>query len=533
MNQQNEQKWRPSLAMIVAGVLVIVLSLPAASLVLFRFYDNQLVRETETELIAQGAALAAVFALFVTEEEVSREQLGARVPKPSAEPMMDNLAPQTAELDLAAETILPPRPDAVTGSYRSVPAYRKIATRLTKIIKDTQRKTLAGFRILDPMGTVIAGREEIGLSLAHVAEIETALNGGYQSVVRQRISDKPLPSIASVSRGTGIRIFVAMPVIVQDRVAGVIYLSRTPSNVLKQLYQQRWKVLAALGFVLLATFAIAWIFVRTIKVPLTALQARSKLIGQGNRDALAPLEQHGSREIAELSGSMLKMAGKLFDRGDYINTFATHVSHELKSPLTAIKGAAELLQDEGDAMSTKQRQRFSENIIDAANRLSVLLDRLRQLAKADNPLRHGSIEVGELIDKLAQAHSEISIGFSGDGRSRIAMAEENAMIVFSNLVENAINHQASTVDIALTRKGDVAFIVVGDNGNGISAANAEKIFELFFTTRREENGTGMGLGIIRAMLHAHGGTIRLVKSESPGAAFEVAIALAPNVTKGI
>ena len=121
-----------------------------------------------------------------------------------------------------------------------------------------------------------------------------------------------------------------MPVIVESQVAGVIYLSRTPSNILKELYQQRWKVLLAAIFILLTTFAIAFIFVRIIKKPIENLQLRTEQIGLGDRDVLLPLEKHGSREIAKLSEAMLLTSQKLFDRTDYINTFASHVSHELK-----------------------------------------------------------------------------------------------------------------------------------------------------------------------------------------------------------
>ncbi|TIP68863.1 MAG: two-component sensor histidine kinase, partial [Mesorhizobium sp.] len=88
---------------------------------------------------------------------------------------------------------------------------------------ETQKTTLAGFRLLDAKGVVIAGREEVGLSLGAVAEVRAALAGRYASVLRQRISDEPPPSLYSVSRGTRVRVFVAMPVAVDGKVAGVVY----------------------------------------------------------------------------------------------------------------------------------------------------------------------------------------------------------------------------------------------------------------------------------------------------------------------
>ena len=103
----------------------------------------------------------------------------------------------------------------------------------------TQKVTLAGFRILDPHGTVIAGRRETGMSLAHIEEVAAALQGRYRGALRVRISGQPPPPIYSISRGTGLRVFSAMPVIVDNHVAGVIYASRTPSNIFRHLYEER------------------------------------------------------------------------------------------------------------------------------------------------------------------------------------------------------------------------------------------------------------------------------------------------------
>jgi hypothetical protein len=107
------------------------------------------------------------------------------------------------------------------------------------IMRDTQHIMLSGIRLLDYQGIVVAGREEMGLSFAQVPEVRQALQGHYASVIRQRISDEPPPPLYSISRGSNIRVFVALPIIETVPVAamqpwrreylqGVVYLSRTP-----------------------------------------------------------------------------------------------------------------------------------------------------------------------------------------------------------------------------------------------------------------------------------------------------------------
>ena len=105
-------------------------------------------------------------------------------------------------------------------------------------------------------------------------------------MLRVRISKHDQPSLYSMSRGTGMRVFIAMPVIVRDQVAGVVYASRTPSNVFKYLYEQRSRVILAMLSMIVPTLLIGFLFHRTITGPMRELVERTNLVGKGDRDAL-------------------------------------------------------------------------------------------------------------------------------------------------------------------------------------------------------------------------------------------------------
>ncbi|AZO01275.1 HAMP domain-containing histidine kinase [Mesorhizobium sp. M9A.F.Ca.ET.002.03.1.2] len=494
-----------------------VMALPLVGLFFFRLYENQLIRQTEAELIAQGAALAAIYSQEVRDAGIATEKLGVPVPADRDNPDSP-YRPIEPSLDLASDTVLPTRPAAAAAAID--PAFAAIGARLSGILADTQKTTLAGFRLLDPRGVVIAGREEVGLSLGAVGEVREALAGRFASALRLRISDEPPPPLYSVSRGTKVRVFVAMPVAVDSKVAGVVYLSRTPNNIVKHLYGERGKVVLAAIAILGGTLLIALVFLRTVSRPIYALMERTKRIAAGDREAIRPLDHHGTREMAALSNAFLDMAEKLHARSDSIQTFATHVSHELKSPLTAIQGAAELLRDSGSGMDEAERRRFSNNIVTDAGRLNLLVRRLLDLARAENLAPSGeSTSFGAAL-ALLPADDRLAVRVEAGGDVSLRMSAENAAIVLANLIDNSARHGATLVSITTASADGKASILMSDNGAGISPSNRARIFEPFFTTRRDSGGTGMGLGIVLALLKAHDGTIRLVDSDS-GTRFEI------------
>jgi signal transduction histidine kinase len=525
-----KRKWRPGIGLIIVSILLTVMALPLVGLFFFRIYENQLVRQTEAELIAEAAAIGAAYARDLRDAGMPPERLGSVVAgnggRASSDPPLPGRAPPAdwpyrpiePQLDLATDYILGPRPDGEPEAPD--PVFTAIGARLAQVITDTQTTTLAGFRLLDPRGVVIAGGDDAGRSFAHVEEVQAALAGRYASVLRQRVAARPVPPVYSVSRGTGVRVFVALPVVIGDRVAGVVYASRTPNNIVKHLYGERGKVLAAALSMLGVALVIAYVAVRTISRPMLALIERTQRIAAGDSGAIAPLKRHGTREMAELSAAFIDMARRLQARSETIRTFASHVSHELKSPLTAIHGAAELLRDTDAEMTAEQRHRFLDNIIGDADRLTRLVRRLLELARAEAPpLSGGTANLAEAL-QLLPSDGRIAVTLDGGAELRFRMSAENAAIALANFVDNSARHGARRCALSAEAQGNTIRIAAADDGEGISPNNRQRIFEPFFTTRRESGGTGLGLGIVAALVKAHDGSVRLAESAS-GARFEI------------
>ncbi|MEM8597926.1 MAG: ATP-binding protein, partial [Pseudomonadota bacterium] len=514
------------------------------------------------------AALRAVAPMSARSEEagvaadLALGMAAEMAPAPAAPPPPLELGPddpryrpQAPQLDLFRAPTLSARPDGRAVGPAD-PFAERAGTALTPVMARAQETTLAGMRLLDPGGVVVGGQAEIGLSFAHVDEVAAALSGTYAARLRYRLLEGAPPELASISRGTGVRVFVAFPVEREGRVWGVVYLSRTPKSILKHLYGEREKVVLAAGLVLGLAAGLAMLTSRTISRPVEALLGRMRAVMAGDGAAMAPLARPGTREIAELSAGISRMAAALAERADTVRAFARHVSHEFKTPLAGIRGASEILEDHDATLTPAERQRFIGNIARDAARLEALLARLLDLARAEHAAPPpGVLALGPALEAAAARAGErarvalasprrrdetggvatvegraergrpdgpfaVSVDVSPGLDARIT--SEALGILVDNLARNAAEHGARRLRViarpAPGGRGEGARIrlVFADDGRGISPANRARIFEQFFTTRRPEGGTGLGLSIVRTLLASQGGTIALADSEPGG-----------------
>ena len=257
------------------------------------------------------------------------------------------------------------------------------------------------------------------------------------------------------------------------------------------------------------TAVLWWLLLRLLLRPITAGYAAS--VRATPDEPAAPPAHFGTRELSRMGVSVIDMAATLQDREATIRSYTDHVTHELKTPVTAISAATELLEDSED-LSAEDR-RLVTQIRSAGAQIEGQLEALRHVMRAREASYRGTCTLADLADDLRRDHRRLT--------TPLPLACKGLGIVLQHLLANAREMGADTVTLA-ARDGT---LTVTDNGPGISSGNLPHIFEPFYTTRRDAGGTGMGLAIVSSLLAAHGARIEAL-SQTPSARFVIRFAAA-------
>jgi two-component system, OmpR family, sensor histidine kinase ChvG len=494
---------------ILFATLLFVAALPGFGAVFLRVYENTLVQQTEAELIAQASVLSAA--------------CRAAWPEPFVEGPNGPLKPLRPTIDLSEMPILAEQPDARPAPAAADSRAAAAAAALRPIVAETARATLASIRLMDANGRVVLGRGDLGRSYAHLPEVAAAMAGETRTVLRRRAAYEPRYGLEFLSRAAALRVHYVRPVEAGGRVIGVLMLSRSPRGLFLGIYQDRGKIALGAGLILLILLILAGLLSRGIARPIEALGEATENVARGKVVVPEP-PPTAAVEIRSLYRNFAAMAERIERRSRYLKDFAAAVSHELKTPIAGIKGALELLA-EHPGMAEAERRRFLANAGADADRLSHLLRRLLELARADMavaPEDSATALAGPVL-KVADAHRSPDFAVEVTaGELIVAAPAELIEAVLETLVENSRQAGAARVAISAQASDGGVALKVADDGPGIPEADRERIFEPFHTGRRAEGGSGLGLSIARSLLAACGGSIVSVPAEK-GAAFELVL----------
>ncbi|MBQ7655525.1 MAG: HAMP domain-containing protein [Clostridia bacterium] len=316
----------------------------------------------------------------------------------------------------------------------------------------------------------------------------------------------------------------------QNTVMGYV-LIQTAAQTVHAVYQDMiWQTaLAAIG-VFLFSAAVVFFVAQQITRPLTAMAKAAGRMAMGDFEAKAPEE--GGKEIVELSRSFNQMAAQLSTLEQSRRDFVANVSHELRSPVTSIKGFAQGMLD--GTIPPEMHGQYLQVVVDETQRLAKLINNLLNLSRMENEetnLAFSHFDLNEmtrrvLISRMTQIEDknlEIDVRFENDSCFVYADADQIQQVII-NLLDNAVKYTPSGGTVMLVTKSEGGHVAmrVKDNGMGIPAEDAPYIFDRFYKVDKAHTvgkGTGLGLAICKRIMERHKQQIRLISGEG-GAEFE-------------
>jgi two-component system sensor histidine kinase CreC len=363
--------------------------------------------------------------------------------------------------------------------------------------------------ITDADGKVLfdsEGRKLIGEDYSNWRDVKLTLNGKYGArSTKQNLKDP-----------TSTVLHVASPILVADKMAGVLTVAKPTTNINNFLKSARPRLLRIFGIfgaaaVVLSLFVSIW-----ITQPIRRLTRYANDVREGRRGSFPTLDRS---EIGEMGMAFEKMREALEGK-KYVEEYIHSFTHEIKSPLSAIRGAAELL---GEEMDPQKQTHFLANIRNEANRIQDIVDRMLELSKLEN-LKNLKKRERMLIHSLVKTVleskqvllSKKSLVVSSHIPSDV-LIEGDAFLLYqaiSNLFQNAIDFSpaGSRIELLGQREGERFRFSVRDYGQGIPDYAKARVFEKFFSLQRPDTGrksTGLGLNFVREVATLHQGEVTL------------------------
>jgi signal transduction histidine kinase len=283
--------------------------------------------------------------------------------------------------------------------------------------------------------------------------------------------------------------------------------------------------LASLPGAILVGWWLGWRMVRPLE------KLRRQVTDKIDQGAPRPdLDLGRMDEFGDLAAAFNALLARLEARTRANEAFIADLAHELKNPVAAIRAAAESLS--GGAVDEERALRLARILDDSSRRLEDLVGQLLELARAEAGMPDEPRSEIDLVALAKGVAARVSIDVRFSGVKLAVDAPESAIVrcvpqrieaALRNLVDNGASFAApeGTVSIAIAPKDGRVLLRVTDSGPGIRPEDLPRVFDRFFTTRRSEHGTGLGLALVRAVAEAHGGSARVRSELGKGATFEI------------
>jgi signal transduction histidine kinase len=319
--------------------------------------------------------------------------------------------------------------------------------------------------------------------------------------------------------------YLAVPLRAQGEPAGVFVAAIFRDRLKTDVDDAVWAAgLVGLGVLLLGS-VLAWRLADRVIRPVSALTRTARTISETDLSGRIPVR--GRDEVAQLASTFNEMLARLERAFASQRRFVDDAGHELKTPLTIVRGHLELLEEDPE-----ERRETLALVMDELDRMSRIVKDLLLLAKHEQPdfLDLATVEVGGLTDDVhakAKGLGAREWVLEGRGRGVIVADRQRLTQAMLQLAQNAVRYSDTAEPIGFgsaVSDGEARFWV-RDHGPGIPLAEQDKVFERFRrgSGHRRSQGAGLGLAIVRAIAEAHRGRVELESGPGAGALFTIVI----------
>ena len=418
--------------------------------------------------------------------------------KPSVRQVMEDMMVDTANIlaeiaadDLAAGVIATGRFSQQVNDY----AHRSVDAKIWGLGKQTMDYRVY---VTDHKGKVLFDSTHVaeGQDYSQWRDVALTLRGDYGARATREVQHDDRTSV----------LYVAAPVNHDGRVIGVLTVAKPVSTVQAFIDRAERKIFVNGLWLLGLSAAVGVVVTLWVVWNVRKLRTYANAVESGKT---VPVPQVPG-ELGELARAMEAMRQRVEGR-EYVEAYVRALTHELKSPLSALRGAGELLHED---LPAADREGFAQTVLDQTARLQQLVERMLELSKLEHlqgPLVKQAVPLKEFLERFAalarieRARAAIKIIVDSDA-SIVQAAPDLITLALANVLDNALAFAPPGSTVTLRARDGV--IAVEDEGPGVPDYALAKLGERFFSTVRPDGvskGSGLGLAIARQIMALHGG----------------------------
>ena len=328
-------------------------------------------------------------------------------------------------------------------------------------------------------------------------------------------------------------VYKTEPLVINEEVVGILIIASSTDGEREEVVAAITIVIQVLIFALFIALLLAWIIAGKVLKPIRTLSKAARSVGESDLTKRIPVRGQG--EMGDLATTFNKMMDRLQQAFQSQRNFINDAGHELRTPITIIRGHLELLELEDDP---NERQATIDLVLDELDRMTRFVEDLVLLAKTEqtNFLRPEVIDLATFTEELylkAKCLSPRNWKLERKGEGTILGDRQRLTQAIMNLAENATQHtkEKDTIALGTSIRGHQVRLWVRDTGEGIKLVDQERIFQRFArasNVRRRSEGAGLGLAIVQAIAQSHNGRVELYSLPGIGSTFTLILPLKPS-----